>query len=723
MPKDPVDAAATQQESAFLTALETRPIPIDTLIEEIRTLLATGQTSAAANYLQMTEDALVEAMDRDGLLRLLRFRAAGRENDRAFGLFCRELMAQTWKDRDAAAFLESAGFAEHSPAEALRRLELLLACHPGAMFLDNTWGFGVLKRVDAFYRKITIDFTGKPGHQLTFAYAAEALTTITATHLLAQSHTNPATIARLVAEQSDEIVRMALRSFGALSAVRLEQLLTEHRIVAAANWKPFWDRARKGLKADPLVEMPAKRSEPIILHAQTRDYGPTWVANFARERDPAKVLTGVETFCEATGGTFDEAARPVLMERLAFALKGARNTDPALYARLAALMERTRIEAVPPDEMRAHLWDQNRFLKAAEHLTARDTERMVKVLLGDTEAPTRLLSVLDETPFALLSETLAALREGPALAEAQKRCRELLCSPKAPPALVVWVFRHRETLADWPLPGLAELLAHAILLIEAPLTGEELRMQNHMRQLFENAKWFAGVLQELDTNGRRALFDRLQASTAWDATTQRSLMGRMIKFDPSLAERRRATDNNGSSAKPVARQTSWRSLQERRLQYKHLVEIDLPKSSQDIAVARSYGDLRENFEYHAAKHAQSLLLQRQSEMDQELKLVQGTDFANAPTAAVGMGVCVQLAYPDGRTGRFCILGEWDRDETLGIISCKSRMAQCLEGCKPGGSAQVPGEQGDETVTVVAIEPLDAAIRAWLGTPGAIDVSA
>ncbi len=715
MAKDPLESAATtQQESAFLAALETRPIPVDTLIEEVRALQAAGQSSAAANYLQMMEDALVETTDRDGLLRLLRFRAAGRENDRAFALFCRELLAETWKERDASAFLESAGFSELSPAEALRRLDLLLSCKPGAMFLDKTWGFGVLKRVDAFYRKITIDFTGKPNHQLTFTYAAEALTAIDATHLLAACHANPAAIARLVAEQADEIVRMALRSFGALSAVRLEQVLTEHRIVAAANWKSFWDRARKGLKTDPLVEMPAKRSEPIILHAQTRDYGPVWVANFARERDLGKVLSGVEAFCEATNCEFDETARPVLLDRLAFALKGALNTDPALYARLAALMERTHLEAVPPAEMRAHLWSQNRFLKAAEHLTGRDTERMVKVLLGDAEAAAKLLAVLDQMPFALMGETLAALREGAALTAAQARCRELLLSPKAPPALVVWVFRHRETLIGWPLPGLVELLAHAILLIEAPLTGEDLRMQNHMRQLFENAKWFATVLQELDITGRRALFDRLQASSAWDPTTQRSLMGRMIKFDPSLAERRRAITDNIGPAKPVPRVTSWRSLQERHAQYRHLVEIELPKSSQDIAVARSYGDLRENFEYHAAKHAQSLLLQRQSEMDLELKQVQGTDFAEAPTTAVGMGVCVRLAYPDGRTGQFCILGEWDRDEALGIISCKSRMAQCLKGCRPGNSATVPGEHGDESVTVVAIEPLSAEVREWIG---------
>jgi transcription elongation GreA/GreB family factor len=718
MPKAPVDPAIAEQETRFLASLETRPIPVDALIEEIRSQQAAGQTSAAANFTQLLEDALVEAVDRDGLLRFLRFRAGSRESDRAFCLFCRELLAEVWKDRDAAAYLDAVGFGEQTAAEALRRLALLLSCQPGAMFLDKTWGFGVVTRVDAFYRKVTLDFRSKPGHQLTFAYAAEALTPVDASHLLAHCHANPAAVARLVTEQPDEVVRMALRSFGALSAMRLEQLLIEHRIVAAAEWKPFWERARKGLKADPLVEMPAKRSEPIILHARTRDYGAAWLDGFARERDPARILTGVEAFCEAADGAFDESARPVLIDRLAFAVKGALNTDPALYARLAALMDRTRIEAVPPAEMRAHLWEQNRFLKAASQLVARDTERLVKVLLAEPGADARLLAVLDEMPFVLLTETLAALREGPSLAGVQARCRELLLSPHAPPALVVWVFRHRETLADWPLPGLSELLAHAILLVEANLSGEELRMQNHMRQLFENSRWFRAVLQELDESGRRALFDRIQASNAWDAATQRALMGWMIKFDPGLSERRRASDGASAPARPADRLTSWRSLLERRALYKRLVEVELPKSSQDIAVARSYGDLRENFEYHAAKHAQSLLLQRQSEMDQELKLVRGTDFAQASTAAVGAGVVVRLAYPDGRKGSFCILGEWDRDEALNIISCKSRMAQCLEGCRPGATVQVPGEHGDESVTIEAIEPLTQAVRDWIGPPPA-----
>jgi transcription elongation GreA/GreB family factor len=708
--------AQNQQEMQFLEALEARPIPVDTLVGVLRFLLSSGQAATAENWTDMLQEALVEAADRDGLVRLLRFRAANRESDRDFGGICRDLLRKAWKDRDGAAYLETAGLGNGVPAdEALRRLEWLLACRPGALCLDRTWGCGVIRRADPFYRKFTIDFPGRPGHQVSFSHAAEALAPVDASHLLARQHADPASLARLAAERPDEVVRLALRSFGALSVSRLEEVLAEHKIVPAADWKRFWEGARKALKADPCVEIPAKRSEPVRLLAQARDYGPAWLAAFARERDLPAIAAGVEAFFDAAGGQPADDARGILRDRLAFAIKGAHNTDAALYARLAALSSRTGIETVPAAEMRGHLWEQDRFLHAAEKLSARDVERLVHVLAADPEAPARLLAALPFATYSLLNEILAALRETPSLVAAQARCRELLLAPEAPPALIVWVFRNRATLAGWPLPGLPELLAHAILLVEKSVSGEALRMQNQMRLMFENARWFEDVLEELDTAGRQALFDRLHASTAWDPATQRTLLARLMKAVPGLAARGAAAAGPAAPPPAAPRRTSWRSLRERQAAYKRLVEVEMPANSRDIATARSYGDLRENFEYHAAKQQQALLLQRQAEMDLELRQVQGFDFAGIVPVAAGPGARVTIAHADGRMQRFCILGEWDRDEALGIISCQSRMAQCLEGHRTGETVAVPGETGDEPVTIAAVEPLDDAIHSWLGS--------
>jgi transcription elongation GreA/GreB family factor len=189
----------------------------------------------------------------------------------------------------------------------------------------------------------------------------------------------------------------------------------------------------------------------------------------------------------------------------------------------------------------------------------------------------------------------------------------------------------------------------------------------------------------------------------------------MLKLDPTLTECKKTL---APQSQTVVNWTSWRSLAEHQLQYKKLVEVDLPKNSRDIAVARSYGDLRENFEYQAAKDYQRQLLQHQAEMQIELKQVKGADFANVPFDKAGPGTTVALRMTDGSLRTYTILGEWDRDEQLNIVSCKTRMALCLDGKTVGESVMLPGATGEEPALIEAIRPLDETILKWIKTlPG------
>jgi len=108
-----------------------------------------------------------------------------------------------------------------------------------------------------------------------------------------------------------------------------------------------------------------------------------------------------------------------------------------------------------------------------------------------------------------------------------------------------------------------------------------------------------------------------------------------------------------------------------------------------------------------------LLLQRQAEMDADLRQVKGTDFANAPTDRAGAGTAVTLGLPDSSRATYHILGEWDRDETLNIISCKSKLALCIEGKGVGDRVLIPGAAGETVATVDAIGPLPESVRAWI----------
>jgi transcription elongation GreA/GreB family factor len=460
-----------------------------------------------------------------------------------------------------------------------------------------------------------------------------------------------------------------------------------------------------------LVSIPQKRTELIELRTEVESYNDAWLKKLSTLKDPVKILEATLEFEEA--GKFvglEEVDRGIFEDRLAFAIKGAHNTDPALYARLAVCINRLGLLNPPIDQLRHHLWEHDRYLTAAETLPVRDISAMAEFLLAQGETANRqLLDALAVMPFNLLNEVLTTLKETP---EAATACTTLLNQSKVPPTLINWILRYRETVPTWTTPPVIDLLGHAISLCENKLSGEALRMQNNIRQYIETK--LEDILEkELALTHRQILFERIQASAAWDSTTHRTLLGRMIKVEPSLAERKKVIQQQQQVA---VRQTSWRSISEKQALYKRLIEVELPKNSNDIAVARSYGDLRENFEYQAAKDYQRQLLQRQSELQLELKQIKGTDFSSIPHDKAGPGTTVVLRTDEGEERTYTILGEWDRDEQLNIISSRTRMAQALEGKRPGDKLSIPVVGGEAPATLIAVQPLSDTIRHWITTP-------
>ena len=709
-----MDRSATyaEAEARFLEQVEKRPLAVALLLQQIHAVTALENGGKADEWTTLLIQELVGDTDFNGLFTVLSDRAPRLSISLKPAGFRDLLKKAAVKDRLAGALIDAAAFGEVPLEESFRRLDILLSLIPGSLVIDANWGIGTVKRLDDFYKRLTIDFADKPGHALTFAAACDSLIRAPHDHLLTLRHNDPEGMAALVRENPGEIVRLALRSFSNMPVTRLEEVLVKNGFVPASQWKAFWEGARKALKNDPLVSIPSKRTEPIELRVHPETHGDAWFRHLATTKDPVKILDLIVEF-EQSGKLpgLADTEREILEERLTFAIKGAQNTDAPLYAQLAVTVSRLGFPTPPADQLRAHLWEHDRYIKAAKALPVRDIEGLVHFLLSEGSAASeRLLGALAQMPFSLLDEVLAVLKDLPETASA---CCALLSQAKAPPTLVNWVFRSRQSLAWEGMPPLIALLGHAIGIIESKLSGEELRMQNSLKQIFGQPKWMETVFEALDLSQRQLLFERIQASSAWDPATYRSLLARMLKLDPALAERKKVFQQH---AQVALRQTSWRSLAEKQTLYKRLIEVDLPKNSNDIAVARSYGDLRENFEYQAAKDLQRQLLQRQSELQAELKQVKGTDFSNIPHDKAGPGTTVTLRMADGTARAYTILGEWDRDETLDIISCRTRMAIALDGRRPGDTVSIPAADGEAPATVEAVGPISEAIRQWVNSP-------
>lgn len=107
-------------------------------------------------------------------------------------------------------------------------------------------------------------------------------------------------------------------------------------------------------------------------------------------------------------------------------------------------------------------------------------------------------------------------------------------------------------------------------------------------------------------------------------------------------------------------------------------------------------------------------MQKQSLMQADLEAVKPDDFSSATTDEVMPGVSVVLALPEGEK-TYHVLGEWDNETELGILSSKAQLAVNMLGKKPGDEIALPGETA-KTAKISRIEPLPASIREWMKLP-------
>jgi transcription elongation GreA/GreB family factor len=149
---------------------------------------------------------------------------------------------------------------------------------------------------------------------------------------------------------------------------------------------------------------------------------------------------------------------------------------------------------------------------------------------------------------------------------------------------------------------------------------------------------------------------------------------------------------------------SWASLEKRKTDYEDLVSKRIPENIKEISVARSHGDLRENFEYKAAKEMQRVLMRRKSETERDLARARGTDFSNPDTTKVSIGTKVTFKEAvSGKTEVYTILGAWDSVPEEGIISYQTAIAQSIIGKAAGEKVNIPTETGEILVEIVSIE--------------------
>jgi transcription elongation GreA/GreB family factor len=252
-------------------------------------------------------------------------------------------------------------------------------------------------------------------------------------------------------------------------------------------------------------------------------------------------------------------------------------------------------------------------------------------------------------------------------------------APRRAPRAFVWVAKNaleREELR--PRANLS-LLTKVVDSLESP-EFKELRAP--LREHFEEGGLAFVVFDSLDLDGAERLLNLLDASTL-EEHRKVGVRRQIFRRHPHIRKR---TDDNVLPA-------TIESVETKRRELDRLVKEEIPQNAEAIRVAREFGDLRENFEYHAARAKHEVLNARAARLHGELARVRVLDPAAVDVSRVSVGTRFELHPSGGGPSRtITILGPWESDPDRGVYSHESDFARELLGLTEG---DVVGFEGQE----------------------------
>jgi transcription elongation factor GreA len=471
------------------------------------------------------------------------------------------------------------------------------------------------------------------------------------------------------------------------------------------DWKKWWEAAKRELKKDGHFTVPVKKSDPILYQQREVALPERLLADFRSAK-------GLKAKTQAAAEALKNFADLDNKSALAADLIAVLNTDIATHQRtqpsvaLEAIFARDEIQqaaGLPAAEGEipcSAIWGQDvrlgpvlEGMAAAKHRRALQSYKDANPALWH-EA---LLATLNTVGAKLAGEIATMLIHEGKLDQLKDALTKLISHHTASSELLLWLAKERsDSFADILGPEVFRAMLSAM---ERDQFNE--KKSNRLRDyILDDQELLVELIGSADFEVIKDLTRALQLSPCFDDMDKRSLLARIVKSYPAV----QTLISGEQTRQDPSLIVSWESLEKRKNEYTELVQKKLPANSKEIAVARSYGDLRENHEYKAAKEMQKILLRRKSELEVQLMRARGTDFSAAKDDTVCMGTRVRVTdLGTNHPETFSILGAWDSDPEKGVVSYLTPLAQAFMGKKVGDEVEFETDGAKKRYRILAIE--------------------
>jgi transcription elongation GreA/GreB family factor len=589
--------------------------------------------------------------------------------------------------------------------------ERLSQLAPGNFCLHKSFGAGKVTDWDLPAKKVTIDFEKSAGQTMELQFAFQKTEWIPADDFRAKKIEQLEELRSLTKSDPINLVIHLLQSHGgSMTGDALEKELSG-AVIPEKDFKKWWDNTKKALRDSRLAVVPQKRTEAIVLRTGDRSPAQALVADFEAARDIKGMIRALEAIAADIGAfendtdslkrllsDIDEGAKKAARVQLGQALQLVAARDEVIGSSKALELDDSAVRLsdllVSADTSR--LADEAGALPSGRQ---RAVYEAFPNAFGE-EWVGKIVHVFDRVGARGVTEIARILLERGAMPSLVTHLRSAIARRALGPDALIWVCRERKGPSQEVFS--ADVGASVLNLLENDHLSDGPRKTSRLQSLLGDDKsLLTDLVAIMDVNEARNFGRRLLDCPVFGELEKKSLMARIIKARPETAEL--VSGNNQKRPEEVLL-VSWESLEKKKAELDDIIRNKIPQNREDVKIAKSYGDLRENFEYKSAKDMEKYLGHRRNALDKEINNSRGTDFKGSDASKVNIGTIVTLADASGTETEMTVLGAWDSIPESKIVSYLSEVGKALVGRAPGDTVQIRDEITEQmqTLTVRSI---------------------
>ena len=556
-----------------------------------------------------------------------------------------------------------AGFADaqSNPVERAEKIETWLTYDEGQCFFMTGRGAGCVTELNPELGICRLDFEKDKRVSVPLGAAAKFLVPLPQGHVLREKFTNADKLKAAAKDSPPEFFARILQSFGrpmVMSEVRDAVI----GIVPEEKWNSWWTSARK----NPQIVTSGTGAKATYAFAGSESDAE---AAIRRDFDRADAKTKLE-LARKHSGRSKELANAFSSALATEAGKLAR-TDAAMAWQILTTLESLPGAYTPPVDASSLLGGAmaSRTVAAINDKPMRE-KALAVVRENHPDWPKVYAEAffLDSEP-RMLTIIMNALEEAGQNDIRDRLFDETLRYPRRHPHAFYWLAKRLnddETLGDRANYNLLFQILDA-------LTHDEFApVRARLKDMFDKGGLGVRIVMgQENEEGARKLVETLDRYGALEEYRRDIIKQAAHMKYPTLRE---------PQAEPVYATAD--SLEKKRAELTHLKAVEIPANSKALQAAREMGDLRENFEYKAARQRAEYLSARVGELAGEISRVRVLEPAQIDTTVVRVGTKIELSNGDVRRD-VTILGPWESDPEHGVYSNQSDVAKKLIGHAAG----------------------------------------